>query len=542
MGGGGEKKKTNSMLDTQNRQAQAEHTDYMGAVNKGLSGSQDRASDMYKSMYGGLDRFTSGGGDYDPTKYGSLNDFTDGGGGGAGGDPGGVGAAAADPRFGEAEGSYRNFMGGGGVNTGTFDRLQGNLVEIGESGGWDAGRRASMDQNIQGFKDIGRTGGVDAEGQARMRGSGVFDEFAKTGGLSDIDRSRMRARGASTVPAFYDAAKQEAGRASALQGGYGPGQSALMGRMSREGAAEAAKANRETELGISDQVMKGRQWGGTNIASSEGALQGLLSSNRLAGLTGASTTEANMLNSIAQNRTGAATAGAGNEVGMQGVIQKGKMFGTQGLEGMAESAADRAARASAASGAAGALSAAQRAANAKWQAEFDRGGRQYGLEGMQSLYGSAPGEVDMYLGAHDTGQGRINSTGGRIVDQRMTNNPQRDWAQTIGSFVGAAGGAMTGLGALGVGAKAAKVAGAASDVNLKQDIRPISGDIIQQFMRLPISTWAYKTDPAVRHLGPMAQDMKRVFDVGDGVTIELVDVMGLLMLLGRAVAEKAARE
>ncbi len=455
MGGGGEKKRTNAMLDTQNRQAQGEHNEYMGAVSSGLKGSQARASDMYNSMYGGLDRFTSGGGDYDPTKYGSLNDFTDAGGGGGGSDPGGVGAAGADPRFGEAESSYRNFMGGGGVNTGMFDRMQGNLAEIGETGGWDAARRASMDQNIQGFKDIAKSGGVDAEGQARMRGSGVFDEFARTGGLSDIDRSRLRARGTSTVPAFYDAARQEAARGASVQGGYGPGQSALLGRMSREGAAEAAKAARETELGISDQVMQGRQWGGQNIASSEGALQGLLSSNRLAGLTGASTTEANMLNSIAGNRTSAAGTGAGNEVGMQGVIQKGKMFGTQGLEGMAESAADRAARASAASGAASALSAAQKAANAKWQAEFDRGGRQYGIEGMNSLYGTAPAEVDMYLGAHDQGQARINDTGGRIVDQRMSNNPQRDWLSTIGGLVGAGAGLMTGAGALGFGASRA---------------------------------------------------------------------------------------
>lgn len=449
MGGGGEKKKTNSMLDTQNRQAQSEHNEYMSAVSPQLKGSQDRASDMYNSMYGGLDRFTSGGADYDPTKYGSLNDFVDKGGGGAGGDPGGVAAAGADPRFGDVEGSYRNFMGGGGVNTAMFDRMQGNLAEIGETGGWDAGRRASIDENVRGFKDIARTGGVDTEGQARMRGSGVFDEFAKTGGLSDMDRTRMRARGTSTVPAFYDAAKQEAGRTAAVQGGYGPGQSALLGRMAREGSAEAAKAARETELGISDQVMKGRQWGGTNIASSEGTLQDLLSKNRLAGLTGASTAETNMVNSIAQNRTSAAGTGAGNEVGMQGVIQKGKMFGTQGLEGMAESAADRAARASAASGAAGAASAAQQMANAKWQAQFDREGRQYGIEGMNSLYGTAPAEVDMYLGAHDQGQARINSNQGRIVDQRMANNPQRDWMSMIGGLAGAAGGAMTGIGALG---------------------------------------------------------------------------------------------
>ena len=185
------------------------------------------------------------------------------------------------------------------------------------------------------------------------------------------------------------------------------------------------------------------------MATSEGALQSLLSQNRLAGLTGASGTEANMVNSIAQNRTGAASSGAGNEVGMQGVIQKGKMFGTQGLEGMAESAADRAARASAASGAASAMTAAQQAANAKWQAEFDRGGRQYGLEGMQSLYGSRPEEVKMYLDENLAGRGLNNDIGGRYVDQRMSNNPKTDWVGLATGLAGAAGGIMTG--GLGMG-------------------------------------------------------------------------------------------
>ena len=211
---------------------------------------------MYGSMYGGYNNFVGGAGDYDPNKYGKLNDFTSGG-GGAGGDPGGVGAAGADPRFGEVEGSYRNFMGGGGVNDAMFNRMQGNLAEIGETGGWDAGRKASMDQNIQGFEDIARTGGVDDAGQARMRGGGVYDEFAKTGGLGEMDRTRMRARGNSTIPAFYDAAKQEASRGAAVQGGYGPGQSALLGRMAREQSGAAATAARDTELGITDAVNKG---------------------------------------------------------------------------------------------------------------------------------------------------------------------------------------------------------------------------------------------------------------------------------------------
>ena len=427
MGGGKEKKKTNAMLDEQNRQAQQEHNQYMGAVNTGLQGSQNRASDMYGSMYGGYQNFIQGGGDY----KGNI-------GSGAGS---GAATAAADPRFGEVAGAYRNFMGGGGVDTGAFNRFQGNLSEIGGTGGWSPERMASMDENIRGMKGIAS----DAEIANRMRGGGVFDEFAKTGGYSDRDIANIRSRAGSLIPAYYDTARNEAGRMAAVQGGYGPGQAALFSRMGRDQIREAARNKLDTEVGIRNQINQGRQWGGTNISNAEQAYQNA----RMQALTGAAGTESGMVNAIAQNRIGAANAGAGNEIGVQGLVQKGRMWGTEGLQGMAENDASRAA----AAGAAG-------AANDRWLAEFNREGRQYGLEGMRSLYGARPEEVNMYLGANTAGRGLNYNNQGRIIDQRMSNNPQRDWFSTIGGLVGAAGGAMTGLGAMGFGRQGARAVGA----------------------------------------------------------------------------------
>ena len=47
---------------------------------------------------------------------------------------------------------------------------------------------------------------------------------------------------------------------------------------------------------------------------------------------------------------------------------------------------------------------------------------------------------------------------------------------------------------------------------------------------LPISTWRYNHEPdSPRHLGPMAQDMHRLFQVGDGKSIPVVDFLGLLV-------------
>ena len=438
MGGGAEKNKTNAMLDSQNAQQQTEHNNYMNTVNTGLSTATSNASDMYGSLYGGYNSAIQGGEAYDPSKYGALTGLP----GGASGYGGG--GYAPDPRLGQVQQSYQDFMAGGGVDTGSSNSFQSQLHDVAGTGGLDPTRVASMDQNIQGFKNIAATGGVDDAAQARIRGSGVFDEFAKTGGYSDQDLANIRSRANSVIPSYYQSAKDDASRMATVQGGYGPGQAALFARMGRDQSKNAAASSLATETGIKDAVNTGREWGAGQVSSSEQGLQGLLSQNRLSALTGASTTEANMLNSIAQNRTGAASAGGSNDIGMQGLIQKGKLAGTQGLEGMANSAMDRAAAASSA----GAASAAAMDANRKWQAQFDREGVEGGLSGMQTLYGSTPGAVDMYLGAANTGQLTNNTVGGRIVDQRMGNNPST--LQQIGGLVsgvtGAAGGILGGLG------------------------------------------------------------------------------------------------
>ena len=56
-----------------------------------------------------------------------------------------------------------------------------------------------------------------------------------------------------------------------------------------------------------------------------------------------------------------------------------------------------------------------------------------------------------------------------------------------------------------------------SDRNLKRDVVPVERQsVLESVSRLPIATWAYKDDmPDVRHLGPMAQDFRAIFGLGD---------------------------
>jgi hypothetical protein len=56
-----------------------------------------------------------------------------------------------------------------------------------------------------------------------------------------------------------------------------------------------------------------------------------------------------------------------------------------------------------------------------------------------------------------------------------------------------------------------------SDRSQKREIAPVDPlAILDTMSRLPISTWAYRNEPpGVRHMGPMAQDFKAAFGLGD---------------------------
>ncbi len=56
-----------------------------------------------------------------------------------------------------------------------------------------------------------------------------------------------------------------------------------------------------------------------------------------------------------------------------------------------------------------------------------------------------------------------------------------------------------------------------SDVNIKQDFESIDPNwVLEQLVETPVSMWSYKDDQArTRHIGPMAQDFRASFGVGE---------------------------
>jgi hypothetical protein len=71
-----------------------------------------------------------------------------------------------------------------------------------------------------------------------------------------------------------------------------------------------------------------------------------------------------------------------------------------------------------------------------------------------------------------------------------------------------------------------------SDRNAKSDLAPVNArSVLDKVVALPVTTWRYKTqDAAIRHIGPMAQDFKAAFAVGESDTgITTVDAEGVAL-------------
>ena len=84
-----------------------------------------------------------------------------------------------------------------------------------------------------------------------------------------------------------------------------------------------------------------------------------------------------------------------------------------------------------------------------------------------------------------------------------------------------------------------------SDRNQKKNITPVdSAAILDKVGRLPISSWTYNKEPAeVRHLGPMAQDFRAAFGLGDDDrTYYAVDAQGVALAAIKALNEEVTAQ
>jgi hypothetical protein len=85
-----------------------------------------------------------------------------------------------------------------------------------------------------------------------------------------------------------------------------------------------------------------------------------------------------------------------------------------------------------------------------------------------------------------------------------------------------------------------------SDPVLKDSKEPIDINVLERLMVLPVEYWRYTPkaaleivgDNSVKHMGCYADDFQKLFGVGDGTTISVVDIFGVLT---QAIKELAAK-
>jgi hypothetical protein len=448
--GGAAKKQTNKMIQENNAWARQGANAYNAIAQPQQQQAVNAANNIQQAAFDNFNRVGQGAGWIDPairTAY--LNNIGVGPGGtNTGGGGGGGGGGVKPSTYGGVKGLYNEFASKtGGVDAAPIRAAMAGMRSVAGSGGWSPEDRAKQNALIAQMEEMGRTGGLSAEDMNRMRGGGVFEEFQKTGGYTPEQISDLRARSNSTLPAFYDQVREGQNRMASIQGGNPAASAAMAARLAREQAKGMREQSLDTELGLNEQIRTGRQWGAEGGAQAEGALQNLRTGNMIQGQRGAADTRGGMLNSIAQNQTAASQGWTQGELGLGGLIQEGRQFGTTGLQGVA----DREAAAARAGAASRSASNAQQRAGLQWLANFEAGNTMDAGGGMTDLYRSTPGEVNMWNQALLGNRGMAMNEGGQAVNQNMANNPQRDWMSTVGGLVGAAAGGMTGLGALGVG-------------------------------------------------------------------------------------------
>ena len=404
--GNKEGKKTNTLIDQERNRQLRESEQAKSVLQPNRDTEYDWSQGIRGDITGGYKGLISGEG---------INAYSGGVTGSAGGGGGGGGFAAPklslDPRFKALEAGYKPLSKG-------IHNAFGGYSEFAEG-----------------------TGGVTDEMRDRIRGLGVFDDYAKTGGYTGADIANTRARGIAPVGAFYGNLKNEIARRNAATGGYGStGMDTATARLAREQAIGATGAARDTELG----------------------LQGQIRSNKLGGAQALSGAETNYAKMVQEGRL----------AGLAGLTDIGK-FGYGGLEGIAarsqainDANARSAAAASNARASAGRAQAETDAANQLEAQKYRDKMKLAGLSGLEGIYGQTPAELARYDDELYRNRALTQSGQGSNLNLRSQYNPNiSGWDRALQ------------IGGIAAGVAGALPTGAVSKLGRrKQKIAPIGND------------------------------------------------------------------
>jgi hypothetical protein len=306
-----------------------------------------------------------------------------------------------------------------------------------------------------------------------------YRDFADTGGYSAQDIQELRARGTSPIRAAYGNTMQDLARANTLGGG------------AANYIAAASKAQRQLPGQMAEAMT------GVNAKLAEDIRSGKLAG--LAGVTGIGSTMGGLSSSEADRQLQAALANQRSDLTAQGMTEESNPNSFRN--------------------------------------------RLAALSGMNSLYGTTPGQASMFgnqaLNAYgqrfssDEAQNQYNL--GLLNAQRGDINQQSQstpWWRTLAKYGTMAApyvaAPFTGGASLAFAPAAMTAGQAISSREAKYDIKPITSAYKKKLKELPLYTWKYKGDDTT-HMGPIAEEFHEKFGIGDGKTLHLADVMGVML-------------
>jgi len=134
------------------------------------------------------------------------------------------------------------------------------------------------------------------------------------------------------------------------------------------------------------------------------------------------------------------------------------------------------------------------------------------------------------------------------TDPKTNNEPancaRREALKRLGRFTVVSAPVVTLL--LAAGSRPAKAQCVASCVPSSRSLKTPDGAVdadalLVAVQNLPVETWRYKAETGLEtkpHIGPYAEDFKAAFGVGDGVTINPIDAMGICLAAIQALTRK----
>jgi len=384
-------------------------------------------------VYGTYKGFANTGGLTDEQKARLRGTTQPGSTGASGGSGGGGGGGSSSSK--NSTGGMRDFYGDVGmIGRGTFDEAE----------------RAYKDMDQATAKRFAETGGLENADLDRWRGGGVYDEFGKTGGYSDVDKANIRSRAISPIGSFAAGERDEMARRRSVQGGYTPGFDASQRALKRDTARNIADTSLDAEIGIQENVNKGRQWGAEGMSRTEGEIETLRTQNQLEG--------SRQVAQIQQAVAGGMMSASQGRMMIDQTNQQTQLAIANGRT-QREIAEMQAAAARGSASAAKELAMMQmNAQNERFLIEGEQAGKMFGAQGMERTYGFGANQYDTGMDRelnilNSQASNNIGLGGLRGGQADMIGGPWDAVQQGIGMAAGAAG-AFSGMGGMGMGSQA----------------------------------------------------------------------------------------